>query len=366
MPIRPRSLPRQARPSLLRHWSLWAWFVLALTLSAGGVALWKSGRWLVREDSFEKVGWGVVLAGESRDCERSDAAIRMHLDGKIDTLVLSSMRIFKNRYQGEFLADYYASQGVRRDRLFEFRQDAYSTIEEARLLVRQFRLQDLDTVLIITSDYHTARTRNIFNKLARGYPAILVASADYNVYDPDAWWTSRESMKIWLTEWTKTFFTYFELARSGPEIGKAQYQGLTPDIWSGTSDLGNETKVSGEAEPAKAPDADSTPLPTSTVPDSAAAAAGGSDSGMTAKVPEPDSSAPMDDSVKAAPVEAKTAVKDSVKKAPRAPRMLTAKESDPPAKSAKETPKKGAAPAKSPSKPVPKKNEKIEAKKKRS
>lgn len=231
MPIRPRTPPKP-RTSFLRHWTLWVWFVLAVLLSVGGVCLWRSGRWLVHEDPYSHVKWGLVLAGESRDCERTDAAIRLFQEGRIDTIVLSACRIFKNRYQSEFMVDYAVQQGVPRDRIFEFRQDAYSTQEEARLLVRQFRLQNLDTVLIITSSYHTARTRRIFRKLAQGYPVILVASAEYHLYDPNAWWSNRESRKLWLDEWLKTFFSAYELWRAHPETGKAEYQGLTPDPWS--------------------------------------------------------------------------------------------------------------------------------------
>jgi uncharacterized SAM-binding protein YcdF (DUF218 family) len=232
LPIRPRTPLRQARPSLLRHWTLWVWFVVALVLCVGGVCLWKSGRWLIHEDKIVKAGWGVVLAGESRDCERSDAAIRMFQEGKLDTLVISATRAFKTRYNSEFMVDYYVQQGVPRDRIFEFRQDAYSTLEEARLLIRQFRLQNLDTVVIVTTTFHTARTRRIFRKLAGGYPVVLVAAAEYNVYDPNAFWSNRESLKLWFDEWAKTFFTVFELAKAGPETDKAQYQGLTPDTGS--------------------------------------------------------------------------------------------------------------------------------------
>ena len=217
---------------VFRHWTVWIWFVVPMVLCLAGVILWKSGRWLVHEDAFDRTRWAYVLAGESRDCERSDAAIRMFKEGRIDTLAVSATRVFKTRYMSEFMVDYYMQQGVPRDRLFEFRQDAYSTLEEARLLVRQFRLQNLDSVVIITSSYHTARTRRIFRKLSQGYPVILIASADYSVYDPNAWWSNRESLKTWFGEWAKTFYTFYELAKAPAETGKAEYQGLTPDVWS--------------------------------------------------------------------------------------------------------------------------------------
>jgi vancomycin permeability regulator SanA len=248
VPIRPRTPQRQAKASLLRHWTLWVWFAVALVLCVAGVCLWKSGHWLIHEDKFEKAGWGVVLAGESRDCERSDAAIGMFHAGKLDTLVISACRAFKTRYNSEFMVDYYVQQGVPRDRIFEFRQDAYSTQEEARLLIRQFRLQNLDTVVIVTTSFHTARTRRIFRKLAGGYPVVLVAAAEYNVYDPNAFWSNRESLKLWFDEWMKTLFTAYELAKTDPETDKSQYQGLTPDTGS---------SYPGEAPPKEAASADS-------------------------------------------------------------------------------------------------------------
>ncbi len=250
MPIRPRTPQRQAKPGLLRHWTLWVWFAVALVFCVGGVCLWKSGRWLIHEDKFDKAGWGVVLAGESRDCERSDAAIAMFHAGKLDTLIISACRAFKTRYNSEFMVDYYVQQGVPRDRIFEFRQDAYSTQEEARLLIRQFRLQNLDTVVIVTTSFHTARTRRIFRKLAGGYPVVLVAAAEYNVYDPNAFWSNRESLKLWFNEWIKTLFTAIELARAEPETDKSQYQGLTPDTTSSHPDEeppGEEDAVSADS-----------------------------------------------------------------------------------------------------------------------
>jgi uncharacterized SAM-binding protein YcdF (DUF218 family) len=243
LPIRPRFPVKQKQEGFWKHWSLWGWFIIAILLTLGGVTLWKSGRWLVYEDSFEKVGWAIVLAGESRDCERTDAGIRLFQEGRVDTLVLSACRVFKNRYQSEFMIDYVVGQGVPRGNLFEFRQDAYSTLEEARLLIRQFRLQKLDTVLIITSNYHTARTRRIFRKLAQGYPQVLVYPAEYHTYDPAAWWSNRESRKYWMNEWLKTIYTWVELFRAPAELGSADFQNLVPDIWSGQATVAVDTPL---------------------------------------------------------------------------------------------------------------------------
>lgn len=222
----PRHKVRARQGSLWRHWSLWIYFPLALVLILAGVCLWKSGRWLVSDDPFEKVEWAVVLAGEGRDAERSEAALRLYLDGRIDTLIYSGIRVFKDRYSSDFMTDWLAKNGYPREKLFEFRQDAYSTQEEAGFLIRQFRQQGLDTVLIITSNFHTARTRRIFRELAQGYPFVLVHAAELKDFEPSAWWSSREGRKHWLMEWTKTFSTWFELLNAPPETGKSEVNAL--------------------------------------------------------------------------------------------------------------------------------------------
>jgi uncharacterized SAM-binding protein YcdF (DUF218 family) len=256
VPIRPRSLHRTRRSGFGQNWAVWVYFPLALALCLLAVCLWKSGKWLVSDDPFEKAPWALVLAGESRDCERTDEAIKLYLDGRIDTLVLSGDRIFRTRYTSEFLVNEYVREGVPRGKIFEFHQDAYSTLEEARALIRQFRLQKLDTVVIITSNYHTARARRIYRKLAGGFPHIIVHAAPYHAFDPASWWSSRESCKIWFEEWVRVLYGWWELLRATPETGKAEYQNLVPDIWSSRGGPGApepaEPARPQEAEPDKA------------------------------------------------------------------------------------------------------------------
>lgn len=237
MPL-PRHSSRARQGSLWRHWSLWIYFPLALLLILVGVCLWKSGRWLVKDDPFDKARWAVVLAGEGRNAERSEEALKLYLEGRIDTLIYSGLRVFKDRYSSEFMTDWLAKQGYPREKMFEFHQDAYSTQEEAGVLIRQFRQQNLDTVLIITASFHTARTRRIFRKLAQGYPHVLVHAAPLEDYDPAAWWSSRESRKYWLLEWTKTVSTFFELMSAPPETGKSEVSELINKATGSVPDLG--------------------------------------------------------------------------------------------------------------------------------
>lgn len=303
-----------------------------MLLILGGVGILKSGKWLVAGDRFDKVAWTVVLAGESRDAERTEAALKLYMDGRIDTVIYSATRVFKDRYGSEFMVDYMARQGFPREKLFEYRQDLYSTREEARELIRQFRFQNLDTVLIITSNYHSARTRKIFRKLAQGYPHILVHPAPFDQFDPEAWWSSREGRKYWLLEWSKTVATYFELMGDPPETGKAESSGLLGASSPVPTAVELRAVLPDSIPPAVAPDSaisadsasngpqDSAGLHSSTLPPSGEGQAGLADS--TAKSLQVK---PANDTLSApAPREVKTVAKPAGAKSATAARAAPA------------------------------------------
>lgn len=216
MPVRApsRSVSSRSRRALPPFAFLY--FAALLLAIAFAALLWRSGRLLVHSDPFERAPWAVQMAGETRDCERSDESLRLWRDGRIDTLLVSGCRIFKDKYASAYTADYLAGQGYPRSLLFEFPQDAYSTLEEAALLVREFRALGLDTVLVITVNFHTARTRRIFRALAQENPVVLVHAAPFGFYDPDAFWVTREGLKAWLLEWAKTAMTAWELLSAKP------------------------------------------------------------------------------------------------------------------------------------------------------
>ncbi len=229
MPIRPTTSASPTRPSRRKRSVLpWAYFLLLLAAASATLALWKSGLWLVRSDPFEKVEWAAVMAGESRDMERTEEAASLLLGERVDSLILSGNRVFRNRYTSEFAGKALSDMGVAPERVFEYRHDAYSTIEEAKGLIRQFRALGLDTVLVVTSNYHTRRTRFVFERLAGGDPVVLVHAAPYPLFEPEVWWSSRESRKTWLIEWLKFLNGGVELAGEAPLEGDSDRNELVP------------------------------------------------------------------------------------------------------------------------------------------
>lgn len=172
-----------------------------------------SGRWLVRDDSFGRVTWAVVLDGQSGDLERSDFAANLVREGRADSLLVLGRRVFRDRNNADFYAEDLENIGVDAGRIFVFRHDDPSTLEEAVSTIPWLKRRNSasDTVLLITGSPATRRAAFIFNKLAGGHPVFITADMHDWRYNASSWIFERESRKNWLREWAATFNAKWEL-----------------------------------------------------------------------------------------------------------------------------------------------------------
>ncbi len=187
--------------------------LLALIVIAFYLLISYSGRWLVRDDSFGHVVWAVILDGQSGDLERSDFAADLVREGRADSLLVLGRRVFRDRNNADFYAEDLERIGVDAGRLFVFRHDDPSTLEEAVSTIPWLkrRMSANDTVLLITGAPATRRAAFIFNRLAGGHPVFVTADMHNWRYNAGSWIFERESRKNWLREWAATFNAKWEL-----------------------------------------------------------------------------------------------------------------------------------------------------------
>ncbi len=189
---------------------MWIYFTLLVLLFGFAGFLWKSGELLVHSDPPTHTRWAVTLSGEGPGMVRTAAALQLFQEGRFDSLILSGEHVFEGHYSSEFSSEWLLPRGFPKDRIFQLRHEARSTLVEERTIIRQARLLGIDTLLLITSDFHTARAGRIFRKLAGGFPVVLVYAAGDPEFDPKAWWAYRESRSIWIIEWLKTVNSWLE------------------------------------------------------------------------------------------------------------------------------------------------------------
>lgn len=171
-----------------------------------------SGSWLVQIDNYNHVKWIAVLDGQGPGMERTDLAAKLLREHKVDSVLILGRRVFKNHYNTEYYVDDFMLQGnFDSNVVFIAMHNDESTLEEAKTIIPWFKKRNADTVLLVTATAATKRAARIFNALAGGKPHFITTDGISDYFVPDAWYTNRESMKIWAKEWGALLLSHIDL-----------------------------------------------------------------------------------------------------------------------------------------------------------
>lgn len=172
----------------------------------------KSGHWLVQDDNFEHVKWVAILDGQSADLERSDFAANLLNEGQADSVLILGRRVYRDRSNSEYYADDFMKLGsFDSNAVFLVPHNDPSTISEAYSLIPWLKKHNADTVLLLTSAASTYRVKRIFQKLSGNSPVYITKDIHHVTYNPNCWYSNRESRKDWLRGWAALFVSYFDL-----------------------------------------------------------------------------------------------------------------------------------------------------------
>lgn len=182
---------------------------LVLALVGGAYVLWfHAGPFLcASENKHAKVAF--VLEGQWPTSQRTDHALELYRQGLVDTLVISgSVLVFDPGSAAKIYASNMISKGMPGERLYGFSHYAQSTWDEARAAIPRLRAMHVDTVALISSNFHLRRAVWIFNLLAQGKPYFYALTPGVDAdFDPVKWKYSREGAAVFLTEWVKMLNT---------------------------------------------------------------------------------------------------------------------------------------------------------------
>lgn len=97
--------------------------------------------------------------------------------------------------------------GVPVDRVHVIDTVVRSTFDEARAARRWGEARGVRRLMVVTSSFHTARSRYVFLNVFTGSPvALTFVPAAHSEFQPDHWWVRRETLRDGLIEWQKTLF----------------------------------------------------------------------------------------------------------------------------------------------------------------
>ena len=184
--------------------------VLAVVLGVS-YRLWLPliGRALVHDDGPAAADIAVVLGGDNWG-HRIETAGMLVRRGLVPTVLVSGPPGFYGEHETDLAIPFAVRKGFPEKWFVAFPNDALSTREEAGALLAELRRRGVHRVLIVTSDFHSARARRIFlatEKAMGGGPELRMVAAPDQFFHADSWWRGRESQKTAFIEWWKTLAT---------------------------------------------------------------------------------------------------------------------------------------------------------------
>jgi len=190
-----------------RSWPRWPLYVAGtLALAVAGLAAWIACDWslLVQDTPKARARWTLVLAGEGTDAERTIMGLNLIKEGRSDSLLVSGTPVVADLFTSSVLLSGLPQETETRRRVLEAHHGSHSTTQEAQVLIPALQGLGADTVLLVTSDFHTRRAAAIFKAIAPKGMVFLPVSARNTEFSSG--WDSREGAKLWLLEWSKTLW----------------------------------------------------------------------------------------------------------------------------------------------------------------
>src|SRR5260370_40341874 len=102
-------------------------------------------------------------------------------------------------------------RGVPKERIVSFVHDSDSTVEEAQALTWIVKERNWHSIIVVTYNLHTRRTRYIFRRVFPQGVEVRIDSARDGDFDPEHWWEKRKSTKELTKEFAGMVVTWWEL-----------------------------------------------------------------------------------------------------------------------------------------------------------
>ena len=159
-----------------------------------------AGEWWVVDDGLAPADAIILLSDDNYFADRAARAAELY-HGRWAPRIVASGRMLR-RYAGiaELMQRDLVERGVPADAVLRLAHTADSTREEAQVAQRLVVERGWHRVLVVTSNYHTRRTRYIYRRVFPPAVEVRVAPARDSAFDPEHWWQSRREVKLFFYE----------------------------------------------------------------------------------------------------------------------------------------------------------------------
>jgi len=193
--------------------------LLALYFARHPLMRYAAEAWIV-EDPPDRADVIIVLSDDNFYADRVSHAADLYRHGMAPLVVASGRKLRPYAGIAELMEHDLVERGVPKDRVLRFAHQAENTYEEA-IALRQLALErKWRSVIVVTSNYHTRRTRYLFTHIFPAQTAVKVSGAKDGDFDPENWWERRVSVKRFATELGGMVVAIWEVVRGERRDGK--------------------------------------------------------------------------------------------------------------------------------------------------
>ncbi|MBC7925937.1 MAG: YdcF family protein [Bryobacteraceae bacterium] len=161
------------------------------------------GYLLVQDEAPRAADALLVLAGDWKG-ERILKACEVAASGFVPTILVSGPMLLYGQNEADLAIAYAVKGGCNPAILEACRLNASSTEEEARVFQPELRRRKIQRLLVVTSNFHTARAGRIFRKRLGGEVEVHMIAAPDKYFNPTSWWRDRQGQKTAFYEFSKT------------------------------------------------------------------------------------------------------------------------------------------------------------------
>jgi uncharacterized SAM-binding protein YcdF (DUF218 family) len=169
--------------------------------------------WVV-DDSPQASDAIVVLGDDNYQGDRAARAAELFKAGWAPHVVASGRFLRPYASIAELEEHDLKDHGVPAGAIVRYAQRAESTRDEAAAFSQLASARGWKRILVVTSNYHTRRTKYIFERTLPAGTALRVVAAPDSEYDPNNWWRSRASVKIFFHESVGMVLALWEMRHS--------------------------------------------------------------------------------------------------------------------------------------------------------
>jgi uncharacterized SAM-binding protein YcdF (DUF218 family) len=173
-----------------------------------------AGNWWVVSDPLQHADAIVVIGDDNYSGDRAARGAELFLAGWAPRVVASGRMMRPYSGVAALIAHDLESKGVPAASVVTFDHHAADTREEAEALRGFVGQHDWHRIVLVTSGYHTRRSRYIFRKVFPSNVLVIVTPAHDSEYDPDRWWQSRLGLKLFFQESVGYLLAMWELRNS--------------------------------------------------------------------------------------------------------------------------------------------------------